>query len=133
MAKKEFQRHTIQRATIYQTLLKDKSHPRAQELYKKVRRRIPHISFATVYRTLNLLKEQGLVRELAMGDAASYWDGNCSPHYHFFCQGCKRLMDLPVMVHTNWDKELERKTGLKVFNHSLEFYGLCGRCQDIRK
>ena len=126
-------RRTVQRSIIYKALIRDKSHPSAQELHRKVKRRVPHISFGTVYRTLNLLKEQGLIQELPMGDDASRWDGNSSSHYHFVCRGCQKITDLSLPVRKDLDRKLEGLTGLKVFNHRLEFYGLCASCQDIQR
>lgn len=133
MPEKTTCRRTIQRAIIYETLIRDKSHPSAQQLHKKVRRRIPHISFGTVYRTLNLLKEQGVVLELPLGNDASRWDGNRAPHYHFICESCQKIIDLPFVVRRDLDRKLERGSDLKVFNHRLEFYGLCAQCQAIQK
>lgn len=122
-------RRTYQREVILEELRKVTSHPSAAELYEKVRKRIPHLSFGTVYRNLKLLREQGLVLELSLGSSASLWDGNPVPHYHFTCQGCGRVLDLSVSLKMDYQQEIEAQTGLKVTGHRAEFYGLCLDCQ----
>jgi len=104
------------------------SHPSAAELYERVRGRIPHLSFGTVYRNLKLLREQGMVTELSLGSSASLWDGNPSPHYHFTCQGCGQILDLPVSLKLDCYDEIEAQTGVRITGHRAEFYGQCVGC-----
>lgn len=122
-------RRTYQREVILEELRQTMSHPSAAELYERVRQRIPHLSFGTVYRNLKLLKEQGVVLELSMGSSASLWDGNAAPHYHFLCQSCSGVQDLLVPLKMDCEREIEAETGLKITGHRAEFYGLCQECQ----
>lgn len=126
---RKVRRQTFQRMVVLEELVKMKSHPRAEELYERVKRRIPNISLGTVYRNLHILKEQGLAQELTNGKEASRWEGNISPHYHFVCQSCHRVWDLPVPVERRLERRLIRQLGLEIYGHRLEFYGLCNNCR----
>lgn len=106
-----------------------KEHPRAGDLYQRVRQRIPTVAFGTVYRNLRLLRDQGLIQELTLGDDASRWDGNAVSHYHFTCQRCGRVLDLEMEPALDWQEEVARRTGLAITQHRAEFYGLCPQCQ----
>lgn len=122
-------RRTYQREVILEELRNLTTHPSAAELYERVRGRIPHLSFGTVYRNLKLLREQGLVQELSLGSSASLWDGNPTPHYHFTCQSCARIIDLPIALKLDCQREVEAETGLRITGHRAEFYGQCVECQ----
>lgn len=122
-------RQTFQRQVILEELRGTKSHPRAAELYQKVRQRIPTVSFGTVYRNLRMLRDQGLIQELTLGDEASRWDGNHHQHYHFTCHGCGRVLDLEMEPDPRWEAEVARRTGLAITQHRAEFYGLCPDCR----
>lgn len=117
-------RRTRPREVILEELRQLKTHPRGDELYDIVRRRLPRISLGTVYRNLELFSRQGQVLELACGDFNRY-DGNTQPHSHFFCQSCQRL----------WDVEVEAaplpspKGEFSVQGQYITFYGLCSKCR----
>ena len=90
-------RNTRQRAVILDVLRESLSHPTAETIYKEARRVIPNISLGTVYRNLNFLRDQGLVREIRPSDGgSSRFEGILSPHAHFHCVGCHGLMDIPL-------------------------------------
>jgi len=79
-------RITRQRRVILEELQRTKSHPTADELYRKVRRRLPRISLGTVYRNLELLSRSGLIRKLEIGGGKMRFDGIVEPHYHIHCR-----------------------------------------------
>ncbi len=87
-------RMTRQRGIVLEELSKTKEHPKADEIYQMVRRRLPNISFGTVYRNLRLLQELGFVRELNFGKNFSRFDANASNHQHFTCKECGKVMDV---------------------------------------
>ena len=122
-------RQTFQRQVILEELRGTQNHPRAGDLYQRVRQRIPTVSFGTVYRNLRLLRDQGAIQELTLGDDASRWDGNAHPHYHFTCQRCGRVLDLEMEPAQAWQEEVARRTGLAITQHRAEFYGLCPQCR----
>ncbi len=106
------------------------SHPSAEWIYEQVRKEMPGIGLATVYRNLRLMKEEGEVSELHKADSAARFDGNTDVHYHFLCDRCGRIMDLDESVDETLESRVERKTGLKVTHHHLALYGLCLECQE---
>lgn len=122
-------RMTRQRDIILEELRKVTSHPSADEIYTIVRKRLPNISFGTVYRNLKVLKELGEILELDYGKGFSRFDGNPVNHYHFACMKCGKVFDIDSPVDVNIDIEVSRKTGFQIDYHRMEFYGTCPSCQ----
>ncbi|MEC9489131.1 MAG: transcriptional repressor [Halanaerobium sp.] len=122
-------RMTKQRKTILEVLRNTTSHPTADEIYEKVRRKIPNISLGTVYRNLKILKEMGEILELEFGSSFSRFDGNPINHYHFQCQECGRVYDIDLPVQEGLNAKVEELSGNKVYNHRMEFYGICRECR----
>src|SRR3989338_7537046 len=102
------QRMTTQRLTILDELKKVTSHPSAYEVYRMVERKIPNISFGTVYRNLGLLEELGLIQELNYGKGFSRYDGTPDNHYHISCERCGRVDDIPISIWKRLDREVAR-------------------------
>jgi Fe2+ or Zn2+ uptake regulation protein len=121
-------RMTKQRRIILEELKKVKTHPKADEIFFMVRKRIPNISLATVYRNLKILKDRGKIMELTYGSESSRFDGNPSPHLHFFCNSCKKVFDIE-QIDFKFDVAKLRKKGFKVFGHRTEFFGLYKNCR----
>ena len=122
-------RITRQRSIILKELRKVKSHPTADSIFRMARRRIPSISFGTVYRNLNLLKNQGRILELTCGKYSCCYDGNISKHYHFLCLKCKNIFDLDEPVLKDLDIRISKKSGMHVEYHRIDFYGYCRVCK----
>lgn len=125
-------RNTRQRRIILEELAKVKTHPRADALFHMVRKRLPAISMGTVYRNLNLLKEEGKVLELTCGKYSSHYDADIRNHYHFFCTNCKQIFDLDEPLLADLDKAISRRSGMVVRYHRIHFYGYCRTCKDTR-
>ena len=121
-------RMTKQKRVILEVLKSTKSHPTADWVYDKVKKKIPNISLGTVYRNLNILKNQGEILELNYGKGFSRFDGNASHHYHFTCENCGRIMDIETPLFTKIEDEVSQQMGVKVNRHRLEFYGSCADC-----
>lgn len=128
MKKETKRRLTKQRRIILEELKKTKSHPTADKIFLMVRKRIPKIGFGTVYRNLNLLREQGDILELFCGKYSCRYDGDTSPHYHFFCLKCQKVLDLDIPVLKDLEKKVGKK-GLEVKYHRIDFYGYCQDCK----
>ena len=121
-------RMTKQKRVILEVLKNTKSHPTADWVYDKVKKKIPNISLGTVYRNLNILKGQGEIIELSYGKGFSRFDGNASRHYHFTCEHCGRILDVDPPADMDIEKELSMQIGVKVNSHRLELYGSCPDC-----
>ncbi len=122
-------RKTKQKVAILRVLKTTKRHPTAEWVYERVRRQIPNISLGTVYRNLKLLKQEGAILELGSAGTQSRFDGKAENHYHFRCRQCRRIFDVAEPVDREIDERLAQKTGFEVFEHRLEFQGLCKDCQ----
>jgi Fe2+ or Zn2+ uptake regulation protein len=121
-------RLTAQRRLILEALRATDVHPSAASVYRHVRRRLPGVSLATVYRNLRMLAAQGLLA--ARADAAGMrFDGNTAPHDHFTCQACGRIYDVPPLAGSSVRRAVSRRTGFEVLDHRIEFYGRCPRCR----
>ena len=118
------ERITSQKKVILDYLKSTKTHPSAEEIFKKVRKKLPRISLGTVYRILKNLKEKGEVLEIPA--EVSHYDANTFPHVHFFCQKCKKIFDVAQKCAILKHKKL--KVG-KIKNYQIYFYGICKKCK----
>lgn len=93
-----FRRHAVrvtrQRAAIYAALAETTSHPTAEDLYRTVKREHPMMSRNTVYYTLGVLRQAGLVQEVNVGHEVARFDGNVTVHHHLICLGCGQIVDV---------------------------------------
>ena len=122
-------RKSKQKETILRILKSTTSHPNADWIYEQVRREIPNISLGTVYRNLRLLVQEGRIVELGLASAPSRFDGETECHYHLRCEQCGYMFNVNEPLERNINERVARKTGFKVFNHMVEFRGLCKDCQ----
>jgi Fur family peroxide stress response transcriptional regulator len=122
-------RLTPQRMELVRLIAASEGHPSASKLYSQIKVRFPTMSLATVYKTLDLLKELGEVLEIGLRDD-SHYDGNKPySHPHLICTKCQKIMDgeLDVAVK-KIVQEVENNFGFRVVKHQLDFYGLCPDC-----
>jgi Fe2+ or Zn2+ uptake regulation protein len=125
------QKKSKQREAIVKVLKSTSAHPSAEWIYEKVKKEIPNIGLATVYRNLRLLKKGGEVSEMHASNDTARFDGNTNAHYHFYCDGCGKILDLDEPIDTTIEIRIARRTGLKVTRHHLELGGLCLDCQKL--
>jgi Fur family transcriptional regulator, peroxide stress response regulator len=120
---------TPQRLAIYQMLAADDSHPSAEEIYRRIKPDIPSLSLGTVYRTLELFEEQGLVARVhAFGDQARF-DANLEPHYHLVCIRCRSVSDREdsrLQAEPVGEQVLD---GFLVLSRQVHLLGICPQCQ----
>ena len=130
-------RMTHQRQVILEEVKMDLSHPTADEIYERVRKRLPRVSMGTVYRNLDILTSCGLISRSKPGLPQMRFDGNTQDHYHMTCTGCGKIEDAPIESHDAPLESLESALGhltkYGIFGHRLEFFGLCGECMEKGK
>lgn len=119
-------RITPQRQLILGILKKDYSHPTADEIYDKVKKKMPRISLATVYRNLHFLVQINQAREIIVPGEASRYDGHLKDHDHFICNVCKRIYNVPK--YPLQKKYLPNKN-YKIGSFKLDLFGVCATCQ----
>ena len=126
-------RVTRQMAAVYDALRGDESHPSADEIYRRVRRKCARVSLGTVYRNLQKLSDEGKIRALILGDRVARYDPLVTEHDHFVCQACGRVQDLFLERDRRLDLTPLLEAGLQVSSHSLAIYGLCRGCNGRKK
>jgi Fur family peroxide stress response transcriptional regulator len=123
-------RLTPQRLYILEALVGAESHPTAEEIFAQVRRTCPTTSLATVYKTLDTLKEMGEVLELEFSDGSNHYDGlRPVAHPHVICEQCGRIEDVDVDGVSAMQAAAVRESGFQIRSHRIEFYGVCRGCQ----
>jgi Fur family peroxide stress response transcriptional regulator len=123
-------RLTPQRIELVRLITNSKDHPNAAQLFEQVKVNFPTISFATVYKTLDLLKELDEVVEISL-HADNHFDAiRPYPHPHLICTSCNTIMDgeLQAPIQALID-EIQRVSGYQIHRQQLIFYGLCPDCQ----
>ena len=117
-----------QRERIFQVVTTTRLHPTAEWVFENVREQIPHISLGTVYRNLNVLKQQGKIRELDFGEGLKRYDAFTDPHYHFVCDECGIVKDLEVPPQPDLNERVRNVIPGVVRTHRLDYFGLCPDC-----
>jgi Fur family ferric uptake transcriptional regulator len=120
---------TRQRQVILEELRATDQHPSADDLYGRVRQKLPRISLGTVYRNLEILTDLGEIQTIARAGNLKRFDGVSHNHYHLRCINCDQLVDAPIEVIDSLERALQEKTEFRVMGHQLEFVGLCPACQ----
>ncbi|MCM2268309.1 MAG: transcriptional repressor [Elusimicrobiales bacterium] len=123
-------RLTPQRAGILRFLDGNKSHPSAEDIYARLRRKFPGMSFATVYNTLQSLLALGGLTEVKIDGARARFDPDTKPHSHLMCVSCGAIADLPAPRGL---RPAGAPSGFKVLRCNVEFYGVCRACAPAAK
>lgn len=133
MLNRQNHRMTLQRKIILEELKKVKTHPRADEIYAMVRKRLPRISLGTVYRNLEVLSELKEIQKIESLGTLKRFDGTPENHYHIRCIKCDRIDDAPFNIETGLEKQIRPLTDFTIIGHRLEFIGICSECSSSRK
>ncbi|MBL7131274.1 MAG: transcriptional repressor [Candidatus Omnitrophica bacterium] len=134
-------RLTIPRAAILDCLSKTSEHLSAEDVYITVHKNYPQVGLTTVYRTLELLVQMGLVFKFDFGDGRARYELSEGPkgtrhHHHLVCSSCGRVIDYTDFIDeeiellNQTEKGLSKKFNFKITNHLIQFYGLCDKCKD---
>jgi Fur family transcriptional regulator, peroxide stress response regulator len=121
-------RVTPQRFAVYAYLLDRQDHPTAEQILLSLNHDSPTSSQATVYSSLQALRDVGLVREVLLEEGVCRYDANVSSHHHFRCKRCGNIEDIQwEQVEGISFKAL--RPGLTVDQYELTVQGICDRCQ----
>ncbi|MCY2929728.1 MAG: transcriptional repressor [Planctomycetota bacterium] len=121
-------RMTKQRLAILEQFQTPGRHLTADGVYDLVRTKVPNVSLGTVYRNLELLSRDGLIRKLDLGGSQRSYDGGLHRHYHVRCVRCGRMDDVSAAPFGDLDAAAADATEFRVFGHQLEFEGVCPDC-----
>ncbi len=116
---------------VYETLLRSKEHPTAEQVYQKVRKEMPNVSFDTVNRNLRQFVDIGAAFVVEGSEDARRYDGNLVSHSHVKCVKCKRILDVyyepfkEIQTPPNVDKDFH------VLRKTVYFEGVCKGCSSV--
>lgn len=125
-------RYSRQRELIYAAVKGSCDHPTAEMVYQWLKPENPGLSLGTVYRNLNLLAQEGLLRRMPF--PVERYDACVEPHTHLRCESCGRVLDLPIDYDPHMDDLAARShPQVRINRHDLTFYGLCPQCQEAER
>jgi Fe2+ or Zn2+ uptake regulation protein len=122
-------RMTPQRAAILEEVRAADGHLTAGDIFERVHRKYPSIAYGTVYRTLHLFAERGLILEFPFGDQASRFDKRVDRHDHVHCTACGALIDVDVPTALLAQQVAADQTGFHITGHQTVFTGVCPSCR----
>jgi len=122
-------RNSKQRQKILDLLVNSKSHPTADWIYQKLKKKFKNLSLGTVYRNLRILKEKGQIWELNFGTGFSRFDAIGHSHYHFICSACQKIYDIKIPPMKELEDRVTQMTGFRILSHRILFFGICDVCK----
>jgi Fur family ferric uptake transcriptional regulator len=133
--KKKGYKLTPQRRSIVDTIIENEGqHLTAEEIYDKVKRDCPEIGLATVYRTILLLEELGVISRLDLNDGCSRYEilhsNENHRHHHLICNNCHKVSEVQDDLLEDLEISIEKQYLFKILDHSVKFYGICDECQE---
>jgi Fur family ferric uptake transcriptional regulator len=125
---------TPQRRFILEIILETEGrHLSVEEIYELVKYRCPDIGLATVYRTMQMFEEVGLVYKHNFDDGRSRYELNhhneYHQHHHLICVGCKKVIEVEEDLLEQLESSIEKKYNFKINNHNVKFFGYCEKCR----
>ena len=116
-------RSTKQRLCVYDVILDKRDHPTADDIFLRVRKKLPKISFATVYNCLETFVDCGLVKKINLDRTSSRYCPNLAPHAHFKCTESGAITDLPICEETLSSLKSILPKGFSFAGFDLSFHG----------
>ena len=126
---------TKQREVVFEALLDNvDSHLTPEELHEIIENKDKDIGIATVYRTLLLFEDLGIIYKLNFDDNKYRYEliseEESHHHHHLICTKCNNIQELKFDLLENMEEDIEKKYNFKIKDHSLKFFGLCSNCQN---
>jgi Fur family peroxide stress response transcriptional regulator len=122
------QKVTPQRIEIFK-IIKTSEHPTVEDIYQKVKASYPTVSPATVYKTIELLREIGEVQEISVINGKIQYETNMTPHINIHCLACGKVEDIFSEKIKESIGNLAAKSQYKIMGQSCNFFGYCPECQ----
>ena len=121
--------YSKQREIILDTLSKNAIHPTAEALLEFLKSDNSNVGMTTLYRNLNQLAEAGLIKKIDGLEPSAHFDHNTFEHYHFICEECKKVYDIPSSVAPDLVQNTTKATGFDITSHDIVFHGICSECR----
>jgi len=122
-------RLTPQRIAILKAFVEHDGHPTAEQIHSEIRGDFPTTSLATVYKTINLLKELGEIIELEFDTSSRFDARKPHSHPHMICTGCGAIMDSDIEGFDALIAKIAEAEGFSVTSHRFDIFGLCAACR----
>lgn len=122
-------RFSKKRNSIIECLKCTDTHPNAEWVYNKLKSEYPDLSLATVYRNLNMLKNEGIISSVGVVFNKERFDGRTVPHTHAVCGKCGKIFDIDNIVFPNEIlKDVEKLADFRIEYSKLQLIGICSDC-----
>lgn len=126
-------KYSKQRNLILNILKEHPCHPTAESIFAWARQQDSSISLATVYRNLNQLAEHGIIKKLEHLGTTTLFDHTLTPHYHFICSKCSKVIDIDDKTAVAISDQLSERTGLTINEIDISLRGICKECLQPNK
>ena len=120
---------THQRQVLYEVMQTMPGHPSPEEVYARVKMRVPAVSLATVYKNIHLFIEKGVLQQLSPHHGALRVELNTVAHHHMVCSHCKAITDIDEKNLGALPALLELAEGFQVQRYSIDVIGICAACR----
>jgi Fur family peroxide stress response transcriptional regulator len=117
---------SIQRMQIFQCLMESENHPTAKDIYERISKKIPTLSKTTVYNTVKLFEDKGILKPVRIKEGEVRYDMHAGFHPHFRCRKCGRLFDLDDNLVVKDKKEID---GHLIEEKCVCYWGVCKNCR----
>lgn len=130
---------TTQRNLVYEILNENKDkHLSTEEVYELIKNINPKIGIATIYRTLQLFEEIGLVYKHNFDDVCSRYElfsenTEVHQHHHLVCKNCGKIIEVKEDLMNSLEEIIEKQYNFEILNHVVKFTGICNECRDKEK
>ena len=122
-------RATSQRVVMHRLLRDRNRHLSAEELLSEASERLPGVSLPTVYATLELFEQLGIVRRVNGGGGTLLWDTRADAHHHMICRRCGRIEDLEAPLDLGRARRSAARSGFQPDRAEVVVSGLCANCR----
>ena len=129
--KKEGLKYTPQRTAVLEEIIKDKGHRESEEIYLALKKRGQPVSRATVYRTMDILVNNGFARKMNLGDGRARYESKVnSPHHdHLVCMDCGLIVEFMDQKIEDLQDKIAIQYNFQLKRHIHQLFGLCKKCQ----
>jgi len=121
---------TPPRLAVLQVIEQEGEHLNPAEILERAQKIYPAIGRATVYRTLEMLTQIGVIRPIYVGEHGPTYIHTEGGHHHLVCSACGAVIDFEQCIADQMSQELSERFGFQIKSHLLEFYGLCEHCRN---
>ncbi len=129
--KKEGLKYTPQRTAVLEEIIKDKGHRESEEIYLALKKSGQHVSRATIYRTMDILVNNGFARKMNLGDGRARYESKVnSPHHdHLVCMDCGLIVEFMDQQIEDLQDKIAIQYNFQLKRHIHQLFGLCKKCR----